>query len=139
MSKLVAMAEMLNVVRVVMISANPKIARVAHNPAIPVTYPVLINIITPKMVKTHGVKTPPNVPNLPPELCELLESLCFLFFIKGIIHSIEAKQNLLSSIYFEPDFFSEPEVVALSDFDEDFFSEEVAELLSFTPCAFFPA
>ena len=43
--------------------ANNIIATAPRNPALPTTQPSRRNIITPSMVRTSGVKTPPNTPN----------------------------------------------------------------------------
>ena len=60
--RLDAMADRLNEVSVVMVLDSARIARPSHNPAWPVTNPVRMNMITPRMVSTQGVNTPPKVP-----------------------------------------------------------------------------
>ena len=56
-------------VEMVMLFANNIIATAPKNPALPTTQPRRKYIITPKIVTTSGVNTPPNVPNLVDSFC----------------------------------------------------------------------
>jgi len=59
----VAMDEILRPVVSEMMWARKMIAITPQRPAIPVTHPSLRYMITPRMVKSEGVKTPENAPN----------------------------------------------------------------------------
>ena len=52
-------------VHIVIDFANKIMITAPIKPALPTTHPKRRYIITPRMVKTSGVKTPANVPNLP--------------------------------------------------------------------------
>ena len=65
---LVAIAERESVVRPVMIFAQRTIPTANNTPLCPTTWPKRKNIMTPRMVNVQGVKTPPNVPNLDPDV-----------------------------------------------------------------------
>ncbi|OIO89088.1 MAG: hypothetical protein AUJ92_22390 [Armatimonadetes bacterium CG2_30_59_28] len=59
----VEMAEMESPVSRVMLLAMMRIRSAWRIPACPTTNPARMNMMTPKMVRTAGVKTPPKVPN----------------------------------------------------------------------------
>ena len=60
----VAIEEMLNPVEIELICATAMMPRVASRPACPTIIGSLRYMITPRMDRMEGVKTPPKVPNL---------------------------------------------------------------------------
>ena len=60
---LVDTAAMDREVSVVMLLASSRISSACKMPAWPTTKPARINMMTPKMVRIEGVKTPPKVPS----------------------------------------------------------------------------
>ena len=56
-------AEMDREVKVEMLFASKSMRRACMIPAWPITNPARINMMTPRIVRIDGVKTPPNDPN----------------------------------------------------------------------------
>ena len=69
------MAESESEVSSVMLLAMTRMIKACRSPALPTTQPVRRNMITPRMVSTLGVKTPPKVPNLRAEFTLLFEGV----------------------------------------------------------------
>ena len=60
---LVAIADSDSAVSVVIAFAANTIPTATTHPDCPTTWPNRRNMMTPRIVRTHGVNTPPNVPN----------------------------------------------------------------------------
>ena len=69
------MAESDSVVSVVMALAASTINSALKMPALPTTSPKRRNMITPRIVSTQGVNTPPKVPNLAGPAAALLGAI----------------------------------------------------------------
>lgn len=84
-----------------MVMAMTKMIMVQKIPPLPTTYPARMNMMSPKMVRREGVKTPPKVPNwCPPPLdasCLIIATASFAVLsmpIKLALPSVDVNLTL---------------------------------------------